>query len=401
MASKPAPSVSETLPVTVEPSFAAAQAEAARQLLDDVPRTFDSDLVPNGAIRKRLNYLNDSAREQVREIEDAPTTLERLWQASRARPDAREVRATWRAIDSDLTRKEVREETPEIRATTEEFASRWSYIGDDPVRALRVHAEIESDLVGARNWAASDGRDHRQFGDGPFGVGEAASRLERARVDNDVMNHMFDRFQHSLETTSDLKPRLETARRTLYGRVQRRIESLPDVDADLHESPSALLDRNVGDTAGVWALARLYQESERNALVLRNADDPEPALARRILEATAVLVTVRAFDRLRSRIENGDEMSVESAEAVVALRENALEAIEAARTNELASGLVRELLPQFARYVRWTDEEFANQSGAISVRSVERDVADYIVAAETCRVLPAVASDTAKVVREP
>lgn len=131
-----------------------------------------------------------------------------------------------------------------------------------------------------------------------------------------------------------------------------------------------------------------------------NQQTPKYALAQTILAATTALVTVRAFDRLRSRIENGDERSILSGADVVALRENAMESVEAARTTKQASGLIRELLGQFVRYVRWTDEEFANQSGTVSVRAVERDVADYVVATETCRVLPVVASDAAKVLRK-
>lgn len=389
MATQDAPSAPETLPVAIEASFVTAQADVARQLLAEVPAPFDSEDIPNGAIRQRLNQLSEDARERVRGVADAQSSFERLEHAGRARASAREVWAAWQAIDADLTVAAVREDAPAIRDEREAFVSRWSYVGTDPVRAVRVHAELERVVRGDRTWTTGDKPEHLRE-DGPFDVARVAEDLERTRAAIAATTYIFDRFRESLDGASDLQPRLTDARQQLGNRVQQQATSLPDVDRDA--LPAALVDRDVGETAGVWALHRLFEEATGETRDVTDASEDGPRLATDILEATRALVFVRAFDHLRKRIEEGDDVAIASAADVVALREAAVAAVEAAREADDAPEMLREVLPRFARHIRFADGEFKHTSGSVSVSSIKRDAAEYVVAAETCQVLPDVAA---------
>lgn len=396
MATQDAPSVPETLPVAIEASFVADQTDVARQLLAEVPAPFDDEEIPNGAIRQRLNRLSEDARERVSEVADAPTAFERLEYAGHARVAARKIWAGWQAIDTDLTVEAVRENAPKIRADIETFASQWSYLGEDPIRAVRVHAVIERDLRAARTWTTVDDREYLRE-DGLFSVAEVAEELERARVAIATVTYLFDRFRENLDEASDFQSQLTAARRELGTQVQQRATSLPDVEVD--GSPTVLVDRDIEETVGVQALYRLYREAGHatHGTADTSEDNLQPAAA--ILEATRMLVFIGAFDHLRERIEGGDDVTVSSAADVAALREAAVMAVEAARNADHALGLIHEILPQFARSIEYADSEFENSSGSVSIPHVERDAAEYVVAAETCRVLPDVAAEVATVLR--
>lgn len=392
VASQEAPQVPETLPVPIESSFVATQADTARRLLGEVPGPFDAEEIPNGVIRERLNRQHRIALEHVRTWDEAATPLERLHQAGEARIDARGVWATWRAIDADLTTGEVREQAPAVRDDVAALADRWSYLGNDPVRAVRAHAAIESDLQGARNWADLDSPRR----DGPFAVGELARNVERARVDVATAGYLFDRFRESLDHAGQVQERLKRARQTLNGRIRERTRTLPDVNPD--EDPTVLVDRQVGKTAGVWALAELYESAQRHGKSL-DRNEAKPRLAIDILERHRGLVVISAFERLRARIEGGDDIAIDDAADVAAMREAAVSAVATARQAAADSGLVREALPGFVRRIRWTDEQLNGRDGPVPVPGVARDANGYVAATATCRALPDASDEVAAVLR--
>lgn len=387
--------VPETLPVDIEASFVAEQRSIAESDLDRIPAPFDSETIPNGVIRGRLNNMYDSATDSVARIDEAETPYERLQRANRARVSAHEARAGWRAIDDDLTLAALRESVPSIEGRIASVVQRWSHVGDDPVRAVVVHEAIESEIRAARNWLSS--RNRRERSDGTaLDVADLAEDLERARTSVTVAAYVFDRFRADLDTTTEQRPRFEAAREELRTRLRDRQDALPPRDVD---EPTSLVDRDIEETTGVRALASLGTEASYRAEQLTESDD-DPFLANEVVGAADALVYARGFESLRERLENGDDVAVESVDDVSALRSDAISAVEDARSTDRGHLLVNELLPRFANEIRWTDERFARESGTTSLDSVAYDAVDYAVAAATCRAVPRVSADVAGVLRD-
>ncbi|WP_435183898.1 hypothetical protein [Halobellus sp. EA9] len=395
-----APAVPETVPVDIEASFVDEQESIARSALDGVPAPFDREEIPNGVIRERLNGVYESATESIDRVDEALTPYDRLDRANGARVDAHEVQAAWRAIDADLTVSELTAETPAIAGSVDEVDARWSYVGDDPVRAVVVHDEIGTEIRAARNWLDSRHRRTTRDGRTALEVGALASDHERARTSVAVASYLFDRFRASLDATADLRARFEAARGILRARVREAKTALPPQDVD---EPTSLVDRDVDETAGIRALAELGSEARYRAKDVtasdRDGGDEVPWLANDVLGALDALVFVRAFASLRERIEDGDDIAVEGIEDVAAIRESAIDAVAEARDADRGALLVDAMLPDLADEIRWTDDRLRRASGTVSVDSVAYDAVDYVVAGATCRALPPVCAETAAALR--
>ncbi|KTG11537.1 hypothetical protein AUR64_03285 [Haloprofundus marisrubri] len=396
------PTVPQTVPVSIEASFVAGHVEEARQLRNEVPAPLDSDEIPNEAIRERMNRLAEVVDERLRAVSDGATPFERLQRAQRARVGARELSAAWRTIDTEFTTDGVRDDARSVREAVDAFVSRWSYLGDDPVRALRVHGEIERSLQAARNWATFESRDYPSNDTGPFVAGEMASDLERARTHLTLASYLFERLRNDIDSERNLRSRFEETKQGLIGRVKRRRGSLPDRSDD--ESPTALVDRTVDETAGVWGLHSLYEETTREARALERTQSEENEsvanVSLDVLDLFGALLSIRGFEQLRRRIENGDDVDVSSASDLRSVRQNAVNAIEAARETTQNEALVRYFLPRYVSYIRWGDKHFEGRSGTIPVSGLRRDASEYVVATSLYRALPKVSATVAAALRE-
>lgn len=390
-----APSVPETIPVDVEEAFIDEQRTTAQSTLDSVPVPFDAEEIPNGVIRERLNDEYDHALRSIRDVSGAPTPYERLGHATHARSSAREVQAGWDAIESDLTLGDIRQTASAVGDDVDAFESQWSYVGEDPVRAAIVHAELERTLHGARDWLSIRDDDLDRTGGQSLELADIAADVERGRTTVAIGSHLLDRFRASLDSPADRRERLETAHATLRDRVETQAEPLP---SDHVDDPTSLVERDIEPTAGVRALAELASDA-RPVLGDARADDGERRLASRIVAATRALTYGRAFEHLRDRIEGGDDVAVGSADDVAELRTDTVAAVEAARDSDRAPLLVDALLPRFAREVRWTDDRFDRGSGSIRVDLVSHDAAAYVAVAELCRALPPVGAEVTGVLR--
>jgi len=390
------PTVPETLPVDIEASFIEQHRTAAQSNLDAVPAPFDDTEIPNGVIRERLNDDYGYARESLQQADAAQTPYSRLGHTTHARVTSRQLQAAWRTIESDLTRSDLEAEVPQIEDHLDAFVSGWSYVGDDPVRAAVVHAEIEGEIRGSRRWLTIRPEEFSSASGQSLELGEMASDLEHARVSVAVASYFFDRFRGGLGEQVDQEPRFERARRELQERLQREAESLPREDID---DPTEFVDRDVDETAGIRALAELARDARRRVDDMGGSDDG-PRLATELLLASRALAHLQAYQSLRERIENGDDVAIDDVEDVRALRSDAVAAIEEAREAEQGQLLVRATLPRFANEIRWTDDRFADLSGSVSAESVTFDAVEYVVVAELCRALPSASADVATVLRE-
>lgn len=388
------PEISETLPVDIEASFVAEQREVAQAKLDSIPGPFDETQIPNGVIRERVNGEYEAAREAIRESADAGTTYERLERATRARTSAREVQAAWETIEEEATVEDLRESQAAVEDDVDAFASRWEYVGDDPVRAAIVHAEIEREIRGARNWLSFRAHELEYAAEQPLDFADIAADIERARSSIAVASHYLDQFRRSLDTERNIRERFVTARETLDERVRTRGESLPEETDD----PTSLVDRDIDRTAGVIALSDLLRNA-RWRVKDRSSDRDSRSLASDALAASGTLVYLRAFETLRERIEEGNDVAVDEADDVGELRADAVEAISSARGADQNRLVVDALLPRFARELRWIDDRLSGYEGDTRVEFVERKAAGYVVIAETCRAVPSVSGDVAAALR--
>ena len=389
------PTIPETLPVDIEQSFVDDQRDAARAKLDATPAPFDEETIPNGVIRERLNDSYDHALQSIRDASGAPTAYERLNHATRARTAAHEVVAAWDAIESDLTADDLRASIPAVRDDVDALEARWSPVGDDPARAAVVHREIERGLRGARRWLSIPDGQLRAAAGQSLELADIAVDIERARTDTVVGSYLFDRLRGSLDEPMDLTDRLGAARGELRSRIDRRAEPLPP---DRVEDPTSLVDRDVGTTTGVRALAELASDARRRITDVA-ADDGDPRLASDVLSATSTLVHLRAFASLHDRIEGGDDVAVASADDVEALRSETIEAIGAAQDVDRGELLTDALLPGFAGNIGWIDGQFDRGSGSVRVDSVAFDAMRYVTVASLCRALPETAAEATGVLR--
>ncbi|MFD1598536.1 hypothetical protein [Halobellus rarus] len=389
-----APEVAETLPVDIEASFVAEQREVAEAKLDSVPAPFDEAEIPNGVIRERMNGEYEAAGESISASSGTGTAHERLEHTTHARASAHEVQTAWRAIEGDATVDDLRESRSTVDADVDALTSRWEYVGDDPVRAAIVHAEIERAIRGARNWLSFRERDLEYAAEQPLRFGDVAADVERARTSVAVASYYFDQFRESLAREATLRERFAAARDALDERVRTRGESLPE-EAD---DPTSLLDRDVGQTAGVIALDDILRNA-RWRTEDRGDEQETPSLAGAALDATGTLVYLRAFEALRERLEGGDDVAVDEVDDVAELRTDAIDAISAAREADRNRLVVDAVLPRFARELRWIDDQISRYEDDTRVDFAEREAAGYVVVAETCRAVPPVSADVASILR--
>lgn len=399
LAEREPPSIPETLPVDIEPSFVAAQAAEARAVLATVPAPFGERDIPNGAIRERLNERHDRAAEEVASIQDGATPWERLQRAGHARGPARGVWGAWRAISDDWTVTAAEAEADGARTALDAFVAGWSYLGDDPVRAVRVHAALERSVREARNRTSFAENELARARGRPFAVGRVTEQVESGRVAVAHASYLYDRHRERLADGTAIRSRLQRARDTLGERFSDGTEGVPDLGRDVDDDPADLVDRGVGETAGVWALGELYDGVRRWERTLEDPHSDEPGLATGVLDATRALVTVRAFHRLRDRIEDGDDVAIDAAQDVLDLRAGAAAAAETARDGD-GQALAAELLPQYADYIGYVDRDFRYAGDEPSVPVVARDASEYVVVSELCGALPAVTAEVEAVLRE-
>ena len=389
------PTIPETLPVDIEQSFVDEQRDVSQAKLDATPAPFDEDEIPNGVIRERRNDAYDHALQSIRDVSGAPTAYERLGHATRARTAAHEVATAWGAIESTLAPDDLRASIPAVRDDVDAFEARWSPVGEDPVRAAVVHWEIERGLRGARRWLSVPDGQLRAAAGQSLELADIAVDIERARTDTAVGSYLFDRFRESLDEPTDRTDRLGAARRELRSRIDRRAEPLPTEHV---EDPTSLVDRDIGTTTGVRALAELASDTQHRITDVA-ADEGDPRLASDVLSATSTLTHIRAFGSLRDRIEGGDDVAVASADDVGALRSEAVDAIGAAQDVDRGELLTDALLPGFAGNIGWIDDQFDRGSGSIRVDSVAFAAMRYVTVASLCRALPDTAAEATGVLR--
>lgn len=389
-----APTVADPLPVNVEAAYVDRRLADARESLSSVPAPFDAEEVPNGAVRRELTELRERATTALETAATAPSPTDALGSVRRARRSVREVEAAWAAVDAGLSFDDVRGSIPAAREAYEAFRTRWRYVGDDPVRAVLVHARLEELVASAgRQLNRAPGRT-RHAPESPFGVAELAAAVESARAAVDDADYLFGRFESSLSNPRSIGAALTSAGESLSANVADRREALPDPESEA----SSYVDGDAEVVPVAYALVEL-----RRSIEYADGIEDERETGRRamvLVSALHTLVRLRAFESLRERVENEEYVTVEGAADVRAVREAAVGAVGDALASEANPRLDRSVLRVANRFESLPERigEY-HDDDEIPVRWLVRDLGEYVVVEAMARETNGATADAAEVIR--
>lgn len=386
LAERPTPVVPETVPVGIERQYLRRRSGDVRELLAVAPTPLDRREVPNGAIREKLASTHDRATEALAASEDAPSPYEAMRSIRRARGEAGELAAAWRAIDAGLTRADLLDPAATVLEAVREFDDEWEYVGADSVRVVLVGERIERGVARAIEAASVD---RERFGfeqENPITVGELGGDVERARGLLDDATHLYDRYTGSLSGGTDRESTIRSAAESAVAAVDRRQEDLPAFDP---RDPSAAFDRDVEDTPAAWALRDLYEGATHTRGIDHARSNEALGPASVVLLAQETLTRLRAFASLYDRVAGGERVALADAGDVEAIRSDAVRAIETARSEATHPRLARRVLADVAGTIPFADRELADVRDEIEPRWLARDVGIYLRTGAVARAVPA------------
>ena len=211
----------------------------------------------------------------------------------------------------------------------------------DPVRATVVHASVESNIQAAL--ADDEPSVHGTPGD-LLTVAEWGDRAESARAHLEDGRYLHDRYRGSLPADAGtVRSTLEGAAESLTAELQDRRESLPPEPTDSGPEPGARLRH------------RLRDDAARSARYAAEAGPP----ATTVVTAVEGLVDFLAHERLRDRLDGGEQLRPETGADVREARSQALSSIRSALGESDRPALVRESVAGMASLVAGADRELA------------------------------------------
>jgi hypothetical protein len=365
------PIVADDVPVDIERERLAERAGRATDLLGELPMPIGPEDIPNGYVRGELVDAAEGATDRLDAARSARTRLSALQSLRRARSEARYAAAGWAFVEGGLTEAELRSEHRETVAEANAFRSEHEYIGEDPVRAVVVHAHVEETIR-----RLLDSRAPSPYGDtgALLTVAEWGEHAESARAGLEDGRYLYDRFGDSLPSDAgSLASTFEGAAGSLTETLGRRLEEL---SAPPEETDGRLRTR---------LRERLHSDAESAAESAREADTP----ARTVLGSVGAFVDLLAYDRINGRIEDGEDFGVETGDDVRTTRSEALEAIRAGLKESPRPALVRSVLADAAWLVVHADDELARRRRSVRPANLNGTIRRYVTATARARSAPA------------
>ena len=361
----------ETMPIEVERTLLAERVQRATDLLATLPMSFGADDVPNGYVRTQLVEAAEDASGYVEDARTAQSRLAAMRSLQRARSKARYAAAGWGFVEDGTTEAALQSEHEAVVADAHSLRSDHAYLGEDPVEAVLVHAEVEQHLESV----LQDRTPSRSMNtDELLTVAEWGEHTEYARARVDDGRYLYEQFSESLPADAgSMEQPLTTAGESLVDELQRRKSDLPAEPTE-------------GDHKLVWRLRyRIRVSAESNA---RNAGS-EPGPASTVLRSARGLTDFRAYDRIRDRIDGGEQFGVEEPADVHDARDQAVEAIRTALDESPRTALARPVLADAAQQVVAADEELARLRGTVRPARLDDPIRRYVTAAARARSVPA------------
>lgn len=373
------PSVPRTVPVPIGADHVARHRERAQSLLSSAPERPD---IPNEAVAREYADRYENATDALARAVEARTRYERIRDLRSARWFAAEVSAVYAAFEGELTRDAVLARREPIRADLSAFRDRWRYVGDDPTVAVVVHRELESEVDYVDSMLEQAADHTHDEGSRVLRVGSTAGSVELARTALTDVTYLYDRHRDRLEDARTLGTTFDRAARALADDVAGRCpDSLPDEWESQFQRPLAY-------TAARELLRRTTSEIEWRCDYVREARE-RAGVASAVVAAGAADRDLRAFDRVRRAVRDGEYGVPRSVRAVRREKLAALEAVETAlraSTGPLASRWAATA----SRSIRQGDDTIstAAEYDTVDVRDAARALAEYAWARARATAVP-------------
>lgn len=356
----PESAVAPAVPVAIGQRHLNGARDRTTTLLARLPTPLGPEAIPNGYIRGELLNAASEATTHLNEARAATTEFAALRSLRYAREHARYAASGWAFVTEDRSVAELRQRYQDQVARARSVRDDHNYIGDTPIRATLVHARIEEALRQALRddpvWP-SQGETGSLLDVAAWGraVETTAAHVENTR-------HLTDQFVAALPAgTESLEPTLSRAARTLLAELQSRRSALrPEPTADEWGPTQRIVDE----------LRREVKASPKEL-----AETAGPASA--IVDATGRLAHDRALNRIRSRIDSGEPVQVESGEAIRNLRTTAYNALRTALAESPDSDLARTVVTDAAGRIATADWELARMDGDIRIERLNDVIAGY------------------------
>ncbi|MEZ3117271.1 hypothetical protein RYH80_15250 [Halobaculum sp. MBLA0147] len=377
------PPVRVAVPVDVAPEYVAAHRDRVRGLLATLPTPLGPDEIPNGVVRERLLDAAARATDHLNQARRAETDLLALSRLGRAREEARYAAAGWRFVEDEVAVPDLYSELQTVTTRATDVLASHEYVGDDPVRAAVVHAQIERTLDAATR---DDPLGNAE--DSVLEAAEVAGAAERTTAHLADGRHLAAQFAASLpDDTGSIEDRLVDAGETLAERVRSKAAEIPP-------EPSEEADWGPGE----HALDDLRLELNPDG---RPTDDWRRP-GERIAEAHRWLVTFRAIRWINQRRTAGELDTVTSAADVRAVRRAAYDAVETAAAETPALSLSRNPLRDAGYHLLAGDRAVARApgSGRIDADRLNDAVTEYVIATPLARSIPGTCREVIRALRE-
>lgn len=370
------PDVPEEVPFDIGDGHLDAHRSRAEELLDAVPQ--DLGGIPNEAVR---NYVgaerSDASAAQTRaaERESAAATLSSL---TSARAHAAKAEGAYAAARGERVRKEVFETIDQVRDRPSALEASLERVGDEAHRAVLVYSGVETRLETAAR--RLDRADRVQPATSEVqAVGQAASRLESARAELDVVDHVVERRSGERSFDRDF----ERVARELSEHLEDRADVLP---SDREDAGEQLFDAPVSDTPREWIGERIHRSRQRHGIdSVRDQLDAERS-ASALLALYALDHHIRTVEGLQARVADGAFDRPENGAEIRTAKQTAIDEVESIRDDSEYPRLIRHRLRDAVGSLAQGDRGIdRHSSDKVSVRAV----GDYAVAIEQARAAPA------------
>jgi hypothetical protein len=365
------PIVVRQLPVDIEQAYVRESEDRVLALLSSVPMPLTQAAIPNGYIRQELIDAGSDATNAVNAARDTQNRFQALLKLHDARVRARYAAAGWGAIDGQMTRAALRSEHQQTVGAAQSLKQRHAYLGSDPIVALLVHARIEHTLS-----AVLDGDGPSTYGidDSVLAVAEWGAHAEQAESFVAESEYVYDRFQAAIpDDSGTIEEQLTTARERLSEELQHRRDRLGPESDDYAQGQIGQL------------LHRLRSDAERSVDSVAERDRP----ASGVLRGTKGLAEFDAYDRLKTRIGDGERVQVTEASDIHDARQAARNAITTALAESPQPAVARHILGELAATLVWTDERLARYQGDINPAQLSDPVREYLSVTLRAKGVPA------------
>ncbi|WP_058366971.1 hypothetical protein [Haloparvum sedimenti] len=390
---EPVPDRPDPMPVRLPDERVAALSDRVGTLLAPIPDPLTPETVPNGAIRTEIVEARDGAREARRRMRtlrgDAPT-LSVVEAGVDACARAARAAGCWAAIHADRDPDAVTLSRSAALGRMDDLGNALPDAATDPHAGVVAYAPPErwADVTRRRRLVTPEAPSTAA---NPLRAGRATCDLERTRAQAAVGTDLRERYVASLSdpvavaesmraALSALAPRVEDRFRAMHEGETERPQSYPDVDAYLsrdvpRDHPGRRLLSN--------AFGDFFDFARFAPVAWPSFDSPHPAWTLRATHRS--LATLTAFDAIRARIDDGDDLFPADAAAVADAREAALSAVRALAESgaPLDRWTAWRLTPAFSS----PDETFATETDP-DRRAVAEAFGEYVRIEAVARATP-------------